>query len=143
MEPPKEGVTMEVKKTKKPIRSWKSLKGSGGAGVEEHHGGRGRRQETTEQNSNDQEPSQIRHDFCFETKAGKKFVSTLISCQSKYGERKATVRRRTMRKKDGGGLADQPIKEDDEDSLGNHSVPFAVRRTKSKIDPHGLEDRDV
>ena len=48
-----------------------------------------------------------------------------------------------MRKKDGGGLADQPIKEDDEDSLGNHSVPFAVRRTKSKIDPHGLEDRDV
>ena len=119
------------------------MKGSGGAGVEEHHGGRRRCQETTEQDSNDQEPSQIRHDFCFETKAGKKFVSTLISCQSKYGERKATVRRRTMRKKDGGGLADQPIKEDDEDSLGNHSVPFAVRRTKSKIDPHGLEDRDV
>ena len=72
----------------------------------------------------------------------KKFVSTLISCQSKYGERKATVRRRTMRKKDGGGLADQPIKEDDEDSQQS-SVPFAVRRTKSKIDPHGLEDRDV
>ena len=118
------------------------MKGSGGAGVEEHHGGRRRCQETTEQDSNDQEPSQIRHDFCFETKAGKKFVSTLISCQSKYGERKATVRRRTMRKKDGGGLADQPIKEDDEDSHQS-SVPFAVRRTKSKIDPHGLEDRDV
>ena len=43
------------------------------------------------------------------------------------------------------GLSEQPIREDDEDLLpSSHSnEPFAVRRTKSQKDPHGLEDRDV
>ena len=49
-----------------------------------------------------------------------------------------------MKKKEEGGLSDQPIQEDDEDSLPSHSnESFAVRRTKSQKDPHGLEDRDV
>merc|ERR1712110_815580 len=61
-------------------------------------------------------------------------ISALKRKQSKYGERKATVRRRTMRKKDGGGLADQPIREDDEDLLpsSHNDELFAVRRTKSQ-----------
>merc|ERR1712227_884131 len=39
-------------------------------------------------------------------------ISALKRKQSKYGERKATVRKRTMRnKKEEGGLSDQPIQE--------------------------------
>ena len=51
-----------------------------------------------------------------------------------------------MRKKEEGGLSEQPIQEDNEDSvarLSHNNEPFAVRRTKSQKDPHGLEDRDV
>lgn len=132
-------------KPKKKREQRNPFQGSSGAGVEEHHGGRGRREKETEQNSNHQEPTQIRYNFCSETKAGLYIVKYLqhnISSQSKYGERKATVRRRTMRKKEEGGLSAQPIQEDDEASHSSNE-PFAVRRTKSQKDPHGLEDRDV
>jgi len=71
-------------------------------------------------------------------------ISALKRKQSKYGERKATVRRRTLRKKEDEGLSNEPIREDEEDSQPSPSnVPFAVRRTMSKIDPEGLKDRDV
>ena len=145
VEPPEEGVTMEVRNNRRWNLKRNPFQGSSGAGVEEHHGGRGRREKETEQNSNHQEPTQIRYNFCSETKAGLYIVKYLhhnISSQSKYGERKATVRRRTMRKKEEGGLSAQPIQEDDEASHSSNE-PFAVRRTKSQKDPHGLEDRDV
>ena len=145
VEPPEEGVTMEVRNNRRWNLKRNPFQGSSGAGVEEHHGGRGRREKETEQNSNHQEPTQIRYNFCSETKAGLYIVKYLqhnISSQSKYGERKATVRRRTMRKKEEGGLSSQPIQEDDEASHSSNE-PFAVRRTKSQKDPHGLEDRDV
>jgi len=48
------------------------------------------------------------------------------------------------RKKEDEGLSKEPIREDEEDSQPSpSSVPFAVRRTMSKIDPDGLKDRDV
>ena len=69
-------------------------------------------------------------------------ISALKRKQSKYGERKATVRRKTIRNKPG-GLSDETIKEDEEEPVAQGEDTFAVRRTQSKMDPHGLEDREV
>ena len=48
----------------------RAFTGGSGAGVEEHYGRRGRREEAAEQDGHHQESAQIRHNFCSETKAG-------------------------------------------------------------------------
>ena len=72
-------------------------------------------------------------------------ISALKKKQSTYGQRKETVRRRTIKNK-GASKESMPatIVEDDEtDSKASPASSFSVRRTQSKMDPDGYELREV
>jgi len=72
-------------------------------------------------------------------------ISALKKRQSTYGQRKETVRRRTMKNR-GPSNENMPatIVEDDEaDSRSSPTPSFSVRRTESRMDPDGLEYREV
>ena len=72
-------------------------------------------------------------------------ISALKKKQSTYGQRKETIRRRTVRNK---GISNESvpatiIEDDENDSKISPASSFNVRRTESKMDPEGMEFRDV
>ena len=72
-------------------------------------------------------------------------ISALKKKQSTYGQRKETIRRRTIKNK---GISNESVpativEDDENDSRISPASSFNVRRTESKMDPEGMEFRDV
>jgi len=75
-------------------------------------------------------------------------ISALKRKQKEHGIRKETIRRRTIKKPDYSNESVPSTIFEDEESKNDQYAPdgsggFDVRRTKSKVDPEGLEFRDV
>ena len=72
-------------------------------------------------------------------------ISTLKKKQSKYRQRKETVRRRTITNK-GASKKSMPatvVEDDESDSKASPALSFSVTGTQSKMEPDGDEFSDV
>ena len=74
-----------------------------------------------------------------------KTISALKKKQSTYGQRKETVRRRTIINKiaSNESMPATIVEDDETDSKATPAYSFSVRRTQSKMDPDGYEFREV